>query len=78
VLEEQTWALISQSVTDEDVAWLESVGIEVENLDQIYEHDFLLLTTYTERQVLLLKLKYSHDKLVNLAVREDVSRRNQT
>jgi hypothetical protein len=70
MLKEQTWALVSESVPDADIAWLESVGIGVENLDRIHEHDFLLLHTYTERQVLLLKLKYSQDKLINLAVRE--------
>jgi hypothetical protein len=78
MLNEQTWALVSQSVPAADIEWMQSVGIGVENLDRIHEHDFLLLTTYTERQVLLLKLKYSQDKLINLTVKDHASRHNQT
>jgi hypothetical protein len=69
LLTEQSWALISESVADDDIQWMESLGIGVENLDRLYEHAFLVLTTYTERQEMMLKLKYSHDKLIRLTPR---------
>lgn len=69
---EHTWALISLTVGEHDVEWLEAQGIGVENLNTIYEHTFLLLTTHTERQQLLLTLKYGADQLVDLGNTDSV------
>jgi hypothetical protein len=66
MLKEQTWALIAVDVDADERAWLEQLGIVVEDLGEVVDHDFLVLNTYTERQELVLRLRYGASKLIKL------------
>jgi hypothetical protein len=66
MLKEQTWALIAVDVDADERAWLEQLGIVIEDLGEVVDHDFLVLNTYTERQELVLCLRYGASKLIKL------------
>jgi hypothetical protein len=66
VLKEQTWALIVVDIDADERAWLDRLGIVVEDLGDVADHDFLVLNTYTEPQELMLRLRYGADKLIRL------------
>jgi hypothetical protein len=66
MLKQQTWALIVTSIDDAESAWLDQLGIVVEDLGEVADYDFLVLNTYTERQELMLRLRYGQDKLIRL------------
>jgi len=66
MIKQQSWALIVTSIDDAESAWLDQLGIVVENLGEVADHDFLVLNTYTERQELMLRLRYGQDKLIRL------------
>jgi hypothetical protein len=66
MLKEQTWALIAVDVDADERAWLEQLGIVVEDLGDVADYDFLVLNTYTERQELVLRLRYGASKLIKL------------
>ena len=66
MLKEQTWALIAVDVDADERSWLDQLGIVVEDLGDVVDHDFLVLNTYTERQELMLRLRYGQDKLIRL------------
>jgi hypothetical protein len=67
MLKEQTWALIVTSIDDTEATWLDQLGIVVEDLGEVVDHDFLVLNTYTEPQELMLRLRYGAEKLIRLA-----------
>jgi hypothetical protein len=66
VLKEQTWALIAVDIDSAERAWLDQLGIVVEDLGDVADYDFLVLNTYTERQELMLRLRYGASKLIKL------------
>ena len=66
MLKEQTWALIVVDIDADERAWLDRLGIVVEDLGDVADHDFLVLNTYTEPQELMLRLRYGADKLIRL------------
>jgi hypothetical protein len=66
MLKEQTWALIAVDVDTDERAWLEQLGIVIEDLGDVADYDFLMLNTYTERQELMLRLRYGASKLIKL------------
>ena len=66
MLKEQTWALIAVDVDADERAWLEQLGIVIEDLGDVADYDFLMLNTYTERQELMLRLRYGASKLIKL------------
>jgi hypothetical protein len=69
-LKQQSWALIAVDVDAAERAWLDQLGIVVEDLGDVADYDFLLLNTYTERQELVLRLRYGASKLISLTIRE--------
>jgi len=64
VLKEQSWALIVTSIDDVERDWLDQLGIVVEDLGDVADHDFFVLNTYTERQEIMLRLRYGQGKLI--------------
>ena len=66
MLKEQTWALIAVDVDPAERAWLDQLGIVIEDLGEVVDHDFLVLNSYTERQELMLCLRYGASKLIKL------------
>jgi hypothetical protein len=66
MLKEQTWALIAVDIDAAERAWLDQLGIVVEDLGDVADYDFLVLNTYTERQELMLRLRYGASKLIKL------------
>jgi hypothetical protein len=66
MLKEQTWALIAVDIDAAERAWLEQLGIVIEDLGDVADYDFLVLNTYTERQELMLRLRYGASKLIKL------------
>jgi hypothetical protein len=66
VLKEQTWALIAVDIDSDERAWLDQLGIVIEDLGDVADHDFLVLNTYTEPQELMLRLRYGASKLIRL------------
>jgi hypothetical protein len=66
MLKEQTWALIAVDIDSAERAWLDQLGIVIEDLGEVVDHDFLVLNTYTERQELVLCLRYGASKLIKL------------
>ena len=66
MLKEQTWALIAVDVDADERAWLDQLGIVIEDLGDVADHDFLVLNTYTEPQELMLTLRYGASKLIRL------------
>lgn len=66
LLKEQTWALIAVDVDAAERAWLDQLGIVVEDFGDVADHDFLVLNTYTQRQELVLRLRYGANKLIKL------------
>jgi hypothetical protein len=69
-LKQQSWALIAVDVDAAERAWMEQLGIVIEDLGEVVDHDFLMLNTYTERQELVLRLRYGESKLIRLTVIE--------
>jgi hypothetical protein len=69
-LKQQSWALIAVDIDAAERDWLDQLGIVVEDLGDVANYDFLVLNTYTERQELMLRLRYGASKLINLTVRE--------
>jgi hypothetical protein len=69
-LKQQTWALIAVDIDAAERAWLDQLGIVIEDLGDVEDHDFLVLNTYTERQELMLRLCYGASKLISLTVKE--------
>jgi hypothetical protein len=65
-LKQQTWALIAVDIDADERAWLDQLGIVVEDLGDVADYDFLVLNTYTERQELVLRLRYGANKLIKL------------
>jgi hypothetical protein len=66
MLKEQTWALIAVDIDADERTWLDQLGIVIEDLGDVADHDFLVLNTYTERQELMLRLRYGANKLIKL------------
>ena len=69
-LKQQSWALIAVDIDAAERAWMEQLGIVIEDLGEVVDHDFLVLNTYTERQELVLRLRYGESKLIRLTVIE--------
>jgi len=65
-LKQQTWALIAVDIDAAERDWLDQLGIVIEDLGAVVDHDFLVLNTYTERQELVLRLRYGANKLIKL------------
>jgi hypothetical protein len=65
-LKQQTWALIAVDIDADERGWLDQLGIVIEDLGDVADHDFLVLNTYTERQELMLRLRYGAEKLISL------------
>ena len=65
-LKQQTWALIAVDIDAAEQSWLDQLGIVIEDLGDVADHDFLVLNTYTERQELVLRLRYGANKLIKL------------
>jgi hypothetical protein len=66
MLKEQTWALIAVDVGADERAWFDQLGIVIDDLGDVIDHDFLVLNTYTESQELMLRLRYGPEKLIRL------------
>ena len=65
-LKQQIWVLIAVDIDADERAWLDQLGIVVEYLGDVVDYDFLILNTYTERQELMLRLRYGAEKLISL------------
>jgi hypothetical protein len=65
-LKQQTWALIAVDIDAAERAWLDQLGIVIEDLGDVADHDFLVLNSYTERQEIMLRLRYGANKLIKL------------